>query len=165
VIVRAPEPEHPGMKHPSPFSRFAQWVARASGTPIIFAAAVLVVAGWAASGPLFHFSDTWQLVINTGTTIVTFLMVFLIQNTQNRDTAAMQAKLDELIRATKMANNVMLDLEEVDDKTLERLREHYRELAAQAPGDINKMLDEYESHLRRAGSQDQAGQEIGQRQH
>ena len=145
--------EHSTMKHPSPFSRFAQWVAHAAGTPIIFAVAVLVIIGWGASGPLFHFSDTWQLVINTGTTIVTFLMVFLIQNTQNRDTAAMQAKLDELIRATKLANNVMLDLEDVDDKTLERLREHYRKLAAQAPGDINKMLDEYERRLKEHAEQ------------
>jgi len=153
------------MKHPSPFSRFAQWVARVSGTPVIFAVAALIIVGWGASGPLFHFSDTWQLVINTGTTIVTFLMVFLIQNTQNRDTAAMQAKLDELIRATRMANNVMLDLEDVDDKTQERLREHYRKLAAQAPGDINKMLDEYERHLGREGSQEQARQEIGRQQH
>jgi low affinity Fe/Cu permease len=148
--------EHPKAKHPSPFSRFAQWVAHASGTPPIFAIAVVIVIGWAASGPLFHFSDTWQLVINTGTTIVTFLMVFLIQNTQNRDTAAMQAKLDELIRATRMANNVMMDLEDVDDETLARLREHYRQLAAQAPGDINKMLDEYERHM---GRRNDAGAE------
>jgi low affinity Fe/Cu permease len=155
--------EHPIIKHPSPFSRFAQWVARAAGSPPIFAVAVLIVIGWGASGPLFHFSDTWQLVINTGTTIVTFLMVFLIQNTQNRDTAAMQAKLDELIRATKMANNVMLDLEDVDDKTLDRLREHYRKLAAQAPGDINKMLDEYERHVIRGGTE-HAGETVGQQQ-
>ena len=132
------ESSHSSTKHVSPFSHFAQWVAHAAGTPIIFALAVLVIVGWAVTGPLFHFSDTWQLVINTGTTIVTFLMVFLIQNTQNRDTAAMQAKLDELIRATKMANNVMMNLEDLDDDTLARLREHYRKLAEQAPGDINK---------------------------
>ncbi len=129
------------------FSRFSAWVARAAGSPPIFAIAVLIVAGWAASGPLFHFSDTWQLVINTGTTIVTFLMVFLIQNTQNRDGAAVQAKLDELIRATKLASNAMLDLENVDEKTIERLRDHYRKLAQQAPEDINSLLDQYESHL------------------
>lgn len=156
-------PEHSTMKHPSPFSRFAQWVAHASGTPIIFAIAVLIVVGWGASGPLFHFSDTWQLVINTGTTIVTFLMVFLIQNTQNRDSAAAQAKLDELIRATRMANNLMLDLEDVDDKTLERLREHYRKLAAQTPGDINKMLDEYERHLEAGATPEQAREAVEQR--
>ena len=150
-------------KHPSPFSHFAQTVARAAGTPIIFAIAVAIVVGWGASGPLFHFSDTWQLVINTGTTIVTFLMVFLIQNTQNRDTAAMQAKLDELIRATKLANNVMLDLEDVDDETLARLSEHYRRLAAQAPGDINKMLDEYERHTNRDGDPGRAQETVEQR--
>ncbi|HXS74520.1 MAG TPA: low affinity iron permease family protein [Rhodanobacteraceae bacterium] len=150
------------MNHPSPFSRFAQWVARASGTPAIFVIAVAIIVGWGASGPLFHFSDTWQLVINTGTTIVTFLMVFLIQNTQNRDTAAVQAKLDELIRATKLANNAMLDLEDVDDKTLERLREHYRKLAEQAPGDINKMLDEYERKLeQKIGDKHKAVEERG----
>ena len=142
--MRAPE-EH--RMHGSLFSRFAQSVARASGTPFVFALALLIVIGWGASGPLFHFSDTWQLVINTGTTIVTFLMVFLIQNTQNRDTAAMQAKLDELIRATRQANNAMLDLENVDDATLERLRQHYRTIAQRAPDDINQMLDEYERKL------------------
>jgi len=84
---------------------------------------------WAISGPLFGFSDTWQLVINTGTTIVTFLMVFVIQNTQNRDTTAMQIKLDELIRVTKRARNVLLDLEELDDKTLQELRLDYEKLA------------------------------------
>src|SRR5690348_4649812 len=147
------------------FAGLAKATARAAGHASTFGIAVAVVLIWATTGPLFHFSDTWQLVINTGTTIATFLMVFLIQNTQNRDTAAMQAKLDELIRATRMANNVMLDLEDVDDKTLERLREHYRKLAAQAPGDINNMLDEYERHLGREGSQEQARQEIGRQQH
>jgi len=134
-------------KGASLFSRFAAWVAHAAGSPPIFAIAVVIVAGWAASGPLFHFSDTWQLVINTGTTIVTFLMVFLIQNTQNRDGAAVQAKLDELIRATKLASNAMLDLENLDEKTIERLRDHYRKLARQAPEDVNSLLDHYESHL------------------
>jgi low affinity Fe/Cu permease len=155
--------EHPSIKHPSLFSRFAQWVARAAGSPPIFAIAMLIVIGWGASGPLFHFSDTWQLVINTGTTIVTFLMVFLIQNTQNRDSAAAQAKLDELIRATRMANNLMLDLEDVDDATLERLREHYRKLAAQTPGDINKMLDEYERHLNAGATPEQAREAVEKR--
>ncbi|MGH8124311.1 MAG: low affinity iron permease family protein [Rhodanobacteraceae bacterium] len=128
----------------SPFTRFAHGVARASGSPLTFALALLIVIGWGASGPLFHFSDTWQLVINTGTTIVTFLMVFLIQTTQNRDTAAVQAKLDELIHAAKLANNAVLDLENVDDQTLDRLREYYRKLAKRAPDDINKMLDEFD---------------------
>jgi low affinity Fe/Cu permease len=94
--------------------------------------AVLVVLAWLVTGPLFGFSDTWQLVINTGTTIVTFLMVFLIQNTQNRDTEAMQIKLDELIRATQGANNRLLDLEELEDRELEAFRNRYESLAETA---------------------------------
>jgi low affinity Fe/Cu permease len=112
------------------FRRFAEATARQSGRPATFLAAVLIVAVWAASGPFFHFGDTWQLVINTGTTIITFLMVFLIQNSQNRDSAALQIKLDELIRATA-AHNGLLDLEDVDEETLERIRENYRKLASQ----------------------------------
>ncbi len=103
-----------------------------SGRPMIFFLAVMVVLAWAITGPLFAFSDTWQLVINTGTTIVTFLMVFLIQNTQNRDTEALQLKLDELIRATKSARNELLDLEELDDKDLEQRRREYLDLAQHA---------------------------------
>jgi low affinity Fe/Cu permease len=87
---------------------------------------------WALSGPLFGFSDTWQLVVNTSTTIVTFLMVFIIQNTQNRDTAAMQLKLDELIRATQGAHNALLDLEKIDDEQFDRYRRSYEKLAAAA---------------------------------
>jgi len=96
--------------------------------PAIFAIALLVVIVWALTGPLFHYSDTWQLVINTGTTIVTFLMVFLIQNTQNRDTQAVQLKLDELIRVTKGAHNLLIDLEELDDEQVEQLRRTYERL-------------------------------------
>lgn len=91
---------------------------------------------WGISGPLFHFSDTWQLVINTSTTIVTFLMVFLIQNTQNRDTAAMQIKLDEIIRAMDTAHNALLDLEELDQKELSEFRKHYEALAQEARDDL-----------------------------
>ena len=94
--------------------------------------AVALVIVWAASGPIFHYSDTWQLVINTSTTIVTFVMVFLIQNTQNRNTAAMQIKLDELIRAMKGAHNALLDLEELEEKDLSRFRKHYEKLADEA---------------------------------
>jgi low affinity Fe/Cu permease len=94
----------------------------------MFAIALLVVIVWALTGPLFHYSDTWQLVINTGTTIVTFLMVFLIQNTQNRDTQAVQLKLDELIRVTKGAHNLLIDLEELDDEQVEQLRRTYERL-------------------------------------
>ena len=97
-------------------------------TPGMFAIALLVVIVWALTGPLFHYSDTWQLVINTGTTIVTFLMVFLIQNTQNRDTQAVQLKLDELIRVTKGAHNLLIDLEELDDEQVEQLRRTYERL-------------------------------------
>ncbi len=111
------------------FTDFSGAVARASGRPITFAIAAGVIVVWAACGPLYGYSDTWQLVINTGTTIVTFLMVFLIQNTQNRDTEALQIKLDELIRAIDAANNTLLDLEEMDDKELDRIRETYAVLA------------------------------------
>jgi low affinity Fe/Cu permease len=94
--------------------------------------AVVIILLWAVTGPIFHFSDTWQLVINTGTTIITFLMVFLIQNTQNRDTEALQIKLDELIRAVEGAHNAMIDLEELDDEELETIRSDYLKLAEAA---------------------------------
>ena len=122
-------------KSTSWFTNFAKWTARATGRPATFAAAAGVVLVWALTGPLFGFSDTWQLVINTGTTIVTFLMVFLIQNTQNRDTEALQVKLDELSRVTKGAHLVLLDLEELDDKDLDKIRDTYEELAAKARED------------------------------
>src|SRR5947209_5989016 len=111
------------------FSRFAKWTASKLGHPLAFFIAVLIIVVWAIAGPIFHFSDTWQLVINTGTTIITFLMVFLIQNTQNRDTEAMQIKLDELIRATQGAHNALLNLEHLDDEELARYRKHYAALA------------------------------------
>jgi low affinity Fe/Cu permease len=119
-------------KSNSLFTRFAKWTAKATGRPAAFCAAAAVIVAWAVTGPLFKFSDTWQLVINTGTTIVTFLMVFLIQNTQNRDTEALQVKLDELIRVTKGAHLVLLDLEELDDKQLDRIRDIYEGLAKKA---------------------------------
>jgi low affinity Fe/Cu permease len=114
------------------FTRFAKWTARATGRPTAFVTAAAVIVVWAVTGPLFKFSDTWQLVINTGTTIVTFLMVFLIQNTQNRDTEALQVKLDELIRVTEGAHLIMLDLEELDDEQLDRIRDVYEKLAGEA---------------------------------
>ena len=122
----------------SGFTRFAKATARYAGRPATFAAAVAVIVGWGASGPLFHFSDTWQLVINTGTTIVTFLMVFLIQNTQNRDSEAVQVKLDELIRVTKGAHNALLDLEELEDHELEAKHSEYEELAKKARGELRR---------------------------
>jgi low affinity Fe/Cu permease len=129
-------------KSNSLFTRFAKWTARATGKPATFALAAAVIVVWAATGPLFNFSDTWQLVINTGTTIVTFLMVFLIQNTQNRDTEALQVKLDELIRVTKGAHLVLLDLEELDDTQLDKVRDTYERLAAEARADIKRGEDD-----------------------
>ena len=120
------------MRKPSSFNRIAKWAARFTGRPLCFGLAVVVIAAWVVTGPLFGYSDTWQLVINTGTTIVTFLMVFLIQNTQNRDTEAIQIKLDELIRATQGANNRLLDLEELEDRELEEFRARYEALAERA---------------------------------
>jgi low affinity Fe/Cu permease len=120
------------MSRQSHFSRVAKWSARTMGHPAAFAGAVFIVVLWAVSGPVFGFSDTWQLVINTGTTILTFLMVFLIQNTQNRDSAAVQLKLDELIRAAKGSHNALLDIEELEDQELEELRLRYEKLARRA---------------------------------
>jgi low affinity Fe/Cu permease len=114
------------------FGQFAKWTAHVSGRPATFVLAIGLIIVWLVTGPLFGFNDTWQLVINTATTIVTFLMVFLIQNTQNRDTGAMQAKLDELIRAIEGAHNALLDLEELDETEIELIRKDYRQLAADA---------------------------------
>ncbi len=114
------------------YSRFAKAAAHFCGRPRVFVIAVGVIAAWIVTGPLFGFSDTWQLVINTGTTIITFLMVFLIQNTQNRDTEAIQIKLDELIRSTQGAHNALLDLEELDEETLDGFRARYEALASAA---------------------------------
>ena len=111
------------------FRKFAHGASQFSGSPWVFCVACLIVIGWAMTGPIFGFSDTWQLVINTGTTIVTFLMVFLIQNTQNRDTRAMQLKLDELIRAAKGARNQLVNLEEMSDEELDRLHAEFQRVS------------------------------------
>jgi low affinity Fe/Cu permease len=118
------------------FGRFAKNTARWAGRPIAFGLAAGVILVWGVTGPLFRFSDTWQLVINTGTTIVTFLMVFLIQHTQNRDSEALQIKIDELIRAIAEARNETLDLEELEEKELDTLRQSYEELAQQARAEL-----------------------------
>ena len=119
-------------KSQSWFTRMAMAVSKAAGEPYTFVIAIGVVIVWAISGPIFGFGDTWQLVINTGTTIITFLMVFLIQNSQNRDTEALQIKLDELINALRGTNESLLDLEQLDEKELDEIRETYLAKAASA---------------------------------
>ncbi|WP_323846298.1 low affinity iron permease family protein [Microbulbifer magnicolonia] len=120
------------------YSKFAKASAHFCGRPRVFVFAVAIILLWAISGPLFHFSNTWQLVINTVTTTVTFLMVFIIQNTQNRDTEAIQLKLDELIRATRGAHNALLDLEELDEERLDEFRRRYEALARTAREALRK---------------------------
>ncbi len=120
------------MSQTNAYANFAKKIAHVCGKPRTFSLAVAVIAVWIVTGPLFAFSDTWQLVINTGTTIVTFLMVFLIQNTQNRDTEAIQLKLDVLIRATHGAHNALLDLEELEEDSLDAFKRKYQALAEQA---------------------------------
>ena len=114
------------------YKSLAKSVSRLSGRPGTFVLAFAVIVAWVVTGPIFGFSDTWQLVINTGTTIITFLMVFLIQNTQNRDTQALQIKLDELIRATRGAHNALLDLEELEEHELQEFQDRYEALARKA---------------------------------
>jgi low affinity Fe/Cu permease len=121
--------EEPSRSGSRGFARLAALASNAAGRPATFALAVLLLIVWALSGPVFGFSDTWQLIINATTTIITFLMVFLIQNTQSRDTAAMQIKLDELIRVTARARNAFMDLEDLDEPELQRLRTELRALA------------------------------------
>ncbi|MGA0561762.1 low affinity iron permease family protein [Ancylobacter sp. VNQ12] len=118
-----------GKPRRSLFTRFSQWISLQAGKPITFVGAVALIALWGLSGPLFGFGDTWQLVINTSTTIVTFLMVFVIQNSQNRDTVALHIKLDELIARNERTRNILLDLEELDDSELELIRAEYEDMA------------------------------------
>jgi low affinity Fe/Cu permease len=126
------------LKRNSWFSRFSRNLSIYSGKAVTFFAAVLLIIVWGVSGPLFGFSDTWQLVINTSTTIVTFLMVFLIQNTQNRDTESIQIKLDEIIRALQGGNNAMMNLEELGEKELRTLKKRYEKLADIAQGELQE---------------------------
>ena len=125
----------------STFSRAAQWTAAQCGRAHTFIFACCVIVVWAASGPIFRYSDTWQLIINTGTTIVTFLMVFLMQNTQNRDTAAIQLKLDELIRANENARNAMLTLEDLTEEQLLRLKSSFARIAGMPEAAQEKLRD------------------------
>lgn len=126
--------------HPRPswFARFAQYVSHITGRPIAFIVAFTAIVFWGLTGQFFGFSDTWQLVINTATTIITFLMVFVIQNTQNRDTISMQIKLDELIFVTQKAHNALMNLEELDDHELEALRKDYERLAQEIPRHLER---------------------------
>ncbi len=157
------------------FSRFARWTEHLSGRPGAFVTAFAVVLVWGLTGPLFHFSDTWQLVINTGTTIVTFLMVFIIQNAQNRDTQAIHLKLDELIRATKAARNGMIDLEEKSEAELAKVKTSFESLAKTADGlghRIDKKVEravereverEVDEELEERGLPDPAGRQSPER--
>ena len=131
------------MKKSSLFSRMAKSASKFTGRPLAFNLAIAAVILWIVTGPIFKFSDTWQLVINTGTTIITFLMVFLIQNSQNRDTAAIQIKLDEIIRATAGAHNALLDLEELEEDDLEKFHKRYCKLASAARDTFDQTVDEW----------------------
>ncbi len=124
------------------FTRVAKWASHTSGRPSTFMVALAIIVVWLLTGPIFHFSDTWQLVINTSTTIITFLMVFLIQNTQNRDQEALQIKLDEVLRSMENAHTVLLDLEELDDEELDEIRRNYLKLAKKAREDLRQGKDD-----------------------
>lgn len=132
------------MQKSSWFTHFAKRTAQLSGRPVAFGLALGTILAWLVTGPLFDFSDTWQLIINTGTTIVTFLMVFLIQNTQNRDTAAIQIKLDELIRVSR-GHNALMDLEELEEAEIESFRRQYEEMAARARRRMGEGADDTDS--------------------
>jgi low affinity Fe/Cu permease len=121
------------------FRYCSQWICNAVGSPWAFGAAVLIIVAWGATGPIFHYSDTWQLVINTATTIITFLMVFLIQNTQNRDTRAVHLKLDELLRAVQGARTSLVNLESLSDEELDRLQKQFERVRNLAELQAKKM--------------------------
>ncbi|MDP1724327.1 MAG: low affinity iron permease family protein [Alphaproteobacteria bacterium] len=124
------------------FSNFARKCALLAGHPVTFISSVCIIIAWVLLGPIFNYSDTWQLVINTSTSILTFLMIFLVQNTQNRDNEAVQIKLDELIRSHEGAHNALLDLEELTQKELETIKEKYEKLAKEARKNLRKGIDD-----------------------
>jgi len=134
------------------FRKFANKASDAMGSPWAFLGAVLLILGWAISGPLFGFSETWQLVINTGTTIITFLMVFLIQNTQNRDAKAMHLKLDELLRGVEGARTSMVDLENLSEEDLKKLQEEFQRLRERSPNLLDDDLERVEGELHERGT-------------
>jgi low affinity Fe/Cu permease len=140
------------------FSHVAQWTAQQCGRASTFMLACVVIIVWAVTGPVFGYSDTWQLIINTGTTIVTFLMVFLMQNTQNRDTASIQLKLDELIRANENARNAMLSLEDMTEEQLKRIKATFANLA-EPPAEVQRKLVEASEDLEAATEKVEQAQE------
>ena len=146
------------------FSHAAQWTSRQCGRPLTFGLAVGVVVLWAITGPMFQFSDTWQLVINTGTTVVTFLMVFLIQNTQNRDSSAVQLKLDELIRASAHARNRLLTIEDLSERDLDQLKQSFARVAQQR-GIGEGVLSPIETHLDHADDIERAKGKLSASRH
>ncbi len=129
------------------FRKFASVTSRVVGSPWSFIVAVLIIVVWGITGPMFGFSDTWQLIINTGTTIVTFLMVFLIQNTQNRDAKAIHLKLDELLRAAKGARTALVDLEDMPDEELEKLQKEFVRLRQKHGADLQQAVEDVEDEL------------------
>jgi low affinity Fe/Cu permease len=133
------------------FRWFANKISEIVGSPWAFIAAVVIIAVWAVSGPIFGFSDTWQLVINTGTTIVTFLMVFLIQNTQNRDAKAIHLKLDELLRGVEGARTSMVDIEDLSDEDLKRLQQQFQRLREESPSLIDDNIEVVEQEMQERG--------------
>jgi low affinity Fe/Cu permease len=140
------------------FTCFANCTARAAGHHLTFLLAVLVIVVWAVTGPVFGFSDTWQLIINTGTTIVTFLMVFLIQNTQNRDSTALHLKIDEIVRALDGARNSVLNLEELEDKDLEAIHRRYKAMAEKAQDALEREdVEEAAEHLQELATAKEGG--------
>ncbi len=139
------------------FRKFASVTSTVVGSPWSFLVAVLIIIVWGVTGPMFDFSDTWQLIINTGTTIVTFLMVFLIQNTQNRDAKAIHLKLDELLRAMKGARTALVDLEDMSDEELEKLQKEFVRLRKEHGADLEEAVEDVEEELEERKSEKQPG--------